>query len=298
MLDDAYPPALRRTGTPSAWSAGTRRQGRVGRRGRRSGARDRRRGPDVGGAAAAHPPSVAVARRPRGRRGHAEGCAGPPARPGRGGAVHRAHQRRRRGPRRLRRAGRGARAGVEGPLDPAPSPPLDKIVTFVPVGPAITAVHDGAGGRGAGAIGDYSHCSFATRRHRPVQAARRGAPTIGQVGKLERVAETKLEMVLPRARRAAVVAALRAAHPYEEPAFDVFEQADLPSSRGLGRIGTLPAAEPLRAFADRVAAALPRRPGACAPRATRSGPCAGSRCAAARATRRSARRPRPASTPT
>ena len=64
-------------------------------------------------------------------------------------------------------------------------------------------------------------------------------------------------MVLPRARRAAVVAALRAAHPYEEPAFDVLELADLPSSRGLGRIGTLAEPEPLRAFADRVAAALP-----------------------------------------
>ena len=64
-------------------------------------------------------------------------------------------------------------------------------------------------------------------------------------------------MVLPRGRRAAVVAALRAAHPYEEPAFDVFELADLPSARGLGRIGSLPAPEPLHAFADRVAAALP-----------------------------------------
>ena len=64
-------------------------------------------------------------------------------------------------------------------------------------------------------------------------------------------------MVLPRGRRAAVVAALRAAHPYEEPAFDVFELADLPSTRGLGRIGSLPAPEPLHAFADRVAAALP-----------------------------------------
>ena len=64
-------------------------------------------------------------------------------------------------------------------------------------------------------------------------------------------------MVLPRGRRAAVVAALRAAHPYEEPAFDVFELADLPSARGLGRIGSLPVPEPLHAFTDRVAAALP-----------------------------------------
>jgi putative NIF3 family GTP cyclohydrolase 1 type 2 len=64
-------------------------------------------------------------------------------------------------------------------------------------------------------------------------------------------------MVLPRARRGAVVAALRATHPYEEPAFDVLELAPLPSSRGLGRIGTLPAPEPLSAFAARVARGLP-----------------------------------------
>jgi dinuclear metal center YbgI/SA1388 family protein len=146
---------------------------------------------------------------------------------------------------------------VEGPLEALPSAPLDKIITFVPVGPAITAVHEALAAAGAGAIGDYSHCSFATAgtgQFRPLAGAH---PTIGQVGKLERVAETKLEMVLPRARRPGVVAALRAAHPYEEPAFDVLELADLPSSRGLGRIGTLPKPEPLAAFADRVAAALP-----------------------------------------
>jgi dinuclear metal center YbgI/SA1388 family protein len=147
---------------------------------------------------------------------------------------------------------------VSGPLVGAPAEPaLDKIVTFIPVGPAITAVHDALSAAGAGNIGDYSHCSFATAgtgQFKPLEGAQ---PTIGSVGKLERVAETRLEMVLPRGRRAAVVAALRAAHPYEEPAFDVLELADLPSPRGLGRIGTLPAPEPLAAFAERVAGALP-----------------------------------------
>ena len=69
-----------------------------------------------------------------------------------------------------------------------------------------------------------------------------------------------------------MVAALRAAHPYEEPAFDVLELAPLPSTRGLGRIGTLPAPEPLSAFAARVAAALPPRRGACGRRAIPTGP--------------------------
>jgi dinuclear metal center YbgI/SA1388 family protein len=146
---------------------------------------------------------------------------------------------------------------VQGPLVPAPEPELDKIITFIPVGPAISTVRDALSAAGAGRIGDYSDCSFATAgtgQFKPLTGAN---PTIGDVGRLERVAETKLEMILPRARRAAVVAALRAAHPYEEPAFDLFEVAELPSRRGLGRIGTLPAPEPLAAFTERVAAGLP-----------------------------------------
>ena len=122
-------------------------------------------------------------------------------------------------------------------------------------GTADHRVHERAVRGGRRAIGNYSHCSFATAgtgQFRPLDGAN---PTIGAVGKLERVAETKLEMVLPRGLPGRpCVAALRAAHPYEEPAFDVLELADLPSARGLGRIGTLPAAEPLATFAERVAA--------------------------------------------
>jgi dinuclear metal center YbgI/SA1388 family protein len=141
---------------------------------------------------------------------------------------------------------------VEGPLEPAPAPALDKIVTFVPVGPAITAVHEALAAAGAGEIGDRTHRSFATAGTGQLRP-----PADAPGGKPERVAETRLEMVLPRGRRAAVVAALHAAHPYAQPAFDVLELADVGSSRGLGRVGTLPEAEPLRVFADRVAAALP-----------------------------------------
>ncbi len=65
-------------------------------------------------------------------------------------------------------------------------------------------------------------------------------------------------MIAPRRSRARILAALRAAHPYEEPAFDVFETADFTGSRGLGRIGELPEPQTLREFTARVAAALPR----------------------------------------
>jgi putative NIF3 family GTP cyclohydrolase 1 type 2 len=65
-------------------------------------------------------------------------------------------------------------------------------------------------------------------------------------------------MVMPRSSRRAVVAALKAAHSYEEPAFDVFETASLPSDLGGGRIGVLAEPVKLRDFAALVEKALPR----------------------------------------
>jgi dinuclear metal center YbgI/SA1388 family protein len=143
------------------------------------------------------------------------------------------------------------------PIEPDPGPALDKVVTFVPHAQA-QAVLDALAAAGAGAIGDYDRCAFTvegTGTFRPLAGAH---PTIGQVGAVETVPETRLEMVLPRARRAAVLAALRATHPYEEPAFDVHELAAEPSACGIGRICELPAAEPLSAFTERVLRGLPR----------------------------------------
>lgn len=145
------------------------------------------------------------------------------------------------------------------PLGPAPTPPLerlDKVVTFVPSALADHMV-DALTAAGAGSLGDYDRCAFLTTgsgTFRPGEGAR---PSIGTVGRAEVVEETRVEMVLPRHRRSEVVAALRAAHPYEEPAFDILEMADLPSTRGTGRVGTLPQPLTLRQFAESVVAALP-----------------------------------------
>ena len=104
--------------------------------------------------------------------------------------------------------------------------PLDVLVVYVPVGDTdavLRALFDA----GAGAVGEYRECAFVTRgtgQFRPLEGAN---PTIGAVGELEKVAENRVEVTLERARRADVVAALRAAHPYEEPAFHVIQTADL-----------------------------------------------------------------------
>lgn len=148
------------------------------------------------------------------------------------------------------------------PLVPQPGPGMDKLVVFVPVGDeaAMIAALSAAG---AGRIGDYAEAAFTgpgTGQFRPLAGA---LPAIGAVGELERVAESRIEMVLPRSARAAVLAALRAAHRYEEPAFDLIELADLVPGRigsgtiGSGRIGELPRPLTLDEFTGRVAERLP-----------------------------------------
>ncbi|GFG75479.1 Nif3-like dinuclear metal center hexameric protein [Mycobacterium botniense] len=145
---------------------------------------------------------------------------------------------------------------VEEVLDPLPAGDLDKWVIYVPPEHA-EAVRVAVFEAGAGHIGDYSHCSWSvtgTGQFLPHDGA---SPTVGKVGAVERVIEDRVEVVAPARARAQLVAAIRAAHPYEEPAFDVFALAPLPGDVGLGRIGSLPHPEPLRAFVSRVAAALP-----------------------------------------
>ena len=95
----------------------------------------------------------------------------------------------------------------------------------------------------------------------------------------------RIECVLPRAARPRVVAALLAAHPYEEPAYDVVELADPGvAATGSGRIGTV-AQTTLGAFAAARGATRCRGPRTgCGWPATRTAPYDGWRCAGARAT--------------
>jgi dinuclear metal center YbgI/SA1388 family protein len=133
---------------------------------------------------------------------------------------------------------------------------LDKIVTFVPHEEGERVV-DALAAAGAGAIGDYSRCAWTVAGVGTFRPEPGAAPTIGAVGEVARVAEDRIEMVLPRARRLAVVAALKAAHPYEEPAYDVFELAAWPGERGSGRVGSLLQPRTLAEFAEQAASALP-----------------------------------------
>lgn len=142
------------------------------------------------------------------------------------------------------------------PLEPDPAPALDKLVVFAPV-TAAEAVRSAVTRAGAGAIGDYDSCTFTstgTGRFRPLGGA---DPAIGTVGQAEVVEEVRIETVLPRSSRSAVVAAMRTAHPYEEPAFDVLELAELDEpDRGSGRVGRLQEPMSLEDFAAHVSRSL------------------------------------------
>ena len=142
------------------------------------------------------------------------------------------------------------------PIRPAAAAPRDKVVVHVPheAAPRMRAALAEAG---AGAIGDYDQGSYTSTglgRFRPLPGAN---PSIGVVGEHAEVSESRIEAVLPRRLRGAVVAALIAVHPYEEPAYDVVELADPGvSATGTGRIGTL-TPTPLADFAAHVSQSLP-----------------------------------------
>jgi dinuclear metal center YbgI/SA1388 family protein len=134
---------------------------------------------------------------------------------------------------------------------------LDKWVIYVPRENA-EAVQAAVFDAGAGHIGDYSHCSWSVSGIGQFLPHDGASPAVGSVGTVERVDEDRFEVVAPARARAAVLAAMRAAHPYKEPAFDIFALVPPPGDAGLGRIGTLRQPEPLRAFVSRVGAALPQ----------------------------------------
>ena len=96
-----------------------------------------------------------------------------------------------------------------------------KLVWFVPAD-ALDATRDAVFDAGAGRIGDYERCSWYAEGIGTFLGGAATSPAVGERGVEERVPELRLETVFPEERHEDVVAALRRAHPYEEPAFDVY----------------------------------------------------------------------------
>jgi dinuclear metal center YbgI/SA1388 family protein len=123
-----------------------------------------------------------------------------------------------------------------------------KLVTFVPA-EAVEKVAGALFDAGAGLIGDYTQCSFRSPGTGTFFGQEGTNPAVGQSGKLERAEEIRIETVIPIARVAEIVSALKQSHPYEEPAFDLIQLAAAPEKLGQGRIGRVARIEREELFA-------------------------------------------------
>jgi dinuclear metal center YbgI/SA1388 family protein len=141
------------------------------------------------------------------------------------------------------------------PLRPGPGAASFKVVVFVPRTdrePVLAAAFTAGSGR----IGAYDECSFATAGHGTFFGTEGANPAVGQAGRRETVREQRVEIVCPADRLPPVLAAIRAAHSYEEPAIDVYPLETIARNEGAGRIGRLAASGTLAAFASHVATVL------------------------------------------
>lgn len=117
---------------------------------------------------------------------------------------------------------------------------LFKLITYVPIAQA-NDVCEALFAAGAGNIGAYSECSFSTMGNGTFRGNESTKPFIGKAGgEREKVAEQKIEMIVPQHLQQKVQQALIAAHPYEEVAFDWVSLANTNTEIGAGIVGTLP----------------------------------------------------------
>lgn len=140
-------------------------------------------------------------------------------------------------------------------VEPTYSELLYKLIIFSPVTHA-EEIRQALEKAGAGAIGDYTGCSFSSTgigRFTPTTGAE---PFIGEVGKGEEVNEERIEVILPGQLRSKVLKAMLASHPYEEPAYDLIALDQEANQYGLGRVGKLEEKTTLAQFAELVKVAF------------------------------------------
>lgn len=127
-----------------------------------------------------------------------------------------------------------------------------KVITFVPSEHA-DQLRAALGTAGAGGIGKYKLCSFNTKGEGTFLPDEGANPTIGEIGSLTRVKETRIEMVCSKRALAIVIETLKQFHPYETPAYDIVELYPEPVRRvGPGRRLVLDRPASIETIADRL----------------------------------------------
>jgi dinuclear metal center YbgI/SA1388 family protein len=115
---------------------------------------------------------------------------------------------------------------------------LQKLVTFVPVDHkenVLSALFVA----GAGQIGNYKNCSYLIKGTGTFQPNDKADPFIGEAGKMEFVDETRVEVIFPAFKSSVIISSLLDAHPYETPAYDLFNVDNELIEVGAGAIGEL-----------------------------------------------------------
>nr|WP_233168157.1 Nif3-like dinuclear metal center hexameric protein [Paenibacillus roseus] len=143
--------------------------------------------------------------------------------------------------------------GLEGRdhLEEVHNDQLYKLVVFVPKA-HHKQVLEAMWKNGAGQIGHYSNCSFNIDGTGTFLPGEGTDPFIGERGKLEQVAEVRIETIVPMSVRRKVVQAMLKAHPYEEVAYDLYAVDLKGRSFGLGRVGRMPEAATLEELVEKV----------------------------------------------
>ncbi|GAF11990.1 YqfO protein [Bacillus sp. JCM 19046] len=126
---------------------------------------------------------------------------------------------------------------------------MNKFVAYVPKSHA-DKIRLELGKVGAGFIGDYSHCSFSVQGTGSFRPTNEADPYIGEAGKQEFVDEERIETIIPTRLSKTVIAAFISAHPYEEPAYDLYPLDQPKEMLGLGRIGTVHQQQSLKSYVD------------------------------------------------
>ena len=130
---------------------------------------------------------------------------------------------------------------------------LVNVITYLPAD-NVEAVRTAMADAGGGVLGSYTNVSFETPGVGTFVPGTDAHPFRGEVGELYREPEVRLEMLTPRGRSAAVVAALLKSHPYEEPGIDVHRVV---TKYGMvGRVGDLSQGVSLRTLAETAGTAL------------------------------------------
>lgn len=128
---------------------------------------------------------------------------------------------------------------------------LLKLVTFVPTEQA-ERVRKALFAAGCGNIGGYDSCSYNLKGEGTFRAGENTHPFCGNIGELHREEEVRIETILPSYKKGEVVRALLSAHPYEEPAFDLYPLENEWTQAGAGIVGELETPETELEFLKRI----------------------------------------------